>query len=125
MLYLFIQSLLIYQGSAEKHLNEMLDAVGGIIFLATPHAGSNLAKWGLILTRISSIFRKTSDLLRVLNPGSEMLANIQQEFHIMIDSRRENGKKIELFCFYEEYGINGIRDVRVRPVNKTQTDKRK
>jgi hypothetical protein len=91
----------------------MLDHVGGIAFLGTPHAGSDLAKWGLILTRISKIFRKTnSDLIRALTPGSEMLANIQQEFHTMLDKRRDEGEKIEIFCFYEEYGLNGIGEVR-------------
>ena len=50
--------------------------------------------------------------MRVLSPGSEMLANIQQEFGMMIQGRQELGKKrITMFCFYEELGYSGIREV--------------
>jgi hypothetical protein len=93
-------------------MNTLLDAVKGIVFLGTPHAGSDLAKWGKVLTGISSIFMKTNqDILRVLNPGSEMLAAVQQDFHTMLDSRRKIGEKMMIFCFYEEYGVNGIGEV--------------
>jgi hypothetical protein len=30
----------------------------------------------------------------------------------MLDKRRDEGEKIEIFCFYEEYGLNGIGEVR-------------
>jgi protein SERAC1 len=67
------------------------------------------------LTGISKAFRRTNkDIVRVLKPGSEMLANVQQEFGMMLEGRREEGrKKIKMFCFYEELGYVGIGEVRV------------
>lgn len=42
-----------------------------------------------------------------------MLANVQQEFHAMIENRRRNeGKWIDIFCFYEELAYPGIGKVR-------------
>lgn len=90
----------------------LLDAVKGIIFLGTPHAGSDLAKWGNVLTGIASIFSKPNrDILRVLTPGSEMLAAVQQDFHTMLDTRRDIGKKMKIFCFYEEYRVASVGEV--------------
>ena len=41
-----------------------------------------------------------------------MLANLQQEFHTMLEDRRRNeGKWIEIFCFYEELSYSGIGDI--------------
>jgi len=82
------------------------------VFLGTPHAGSDLSKWGNVLTGISSIFLKTNkEIVLVLNPGSEMLAVVQQDFHIMLETRREIGKKIKIFCFYEKYRVSSVGEV--------------
>jgi protein SERAC1 len=41
-----------------------------------------------------------------------MLANLQQEFHTMLDDRIRNQKQtIEIFCFYEELPVTGIGTV--------------
>ena len=99
--------------SLEQTTTAILEATRGIIFLGTPHVGTDLAKWGRILTGISKAFRKTNkDIIRVLSPGSEMLANVQQEFGMMLEGRREEGKRrITMFCFYEELGYIGIGEV--------------
>jgi hypothetical protein len=48
----------------------------------------------------------------VLKPGSEMLANLQQEFHTMLDDGSKNQKKtMEIFCFYEELPVVGVGEV--------------
>lgn len=61
-------------------MNALLESTAGIIFLGTPHTGSNLADWASILTNLSWIVRPTNkDIVNVLKPGSEMLANLQQE----------------------------------------------
>lgn len=61
-------------------MNALLESTAGIVFLGTPHTGSNLADWARILTRFSSIVRSTNkSIVSFLKPGSEMLANLQQE----------------------------------------------
>lgn len=81
--------------------------------MGTPHLGSRKADWARPITQLSSLLRKTNkDIIAVLEPGSEMLANLQQEFHTMLEDRRRNeGKWIEIFCFYEELAYPGIGDI--------------
>jgi len=41
-----------------------------------------------------------------------MLSTLQQEFHTLLEDRRRNeGKWIEIFCFYEELSYSGIGDI--------------
>lgn len=85
----------------------------GIIFMGTPHHGSDKAKWGSILTRLSSIVRQTNrPLVGVLDPGSEMLASLQQQFYIQLDDYAKNHRKnLKIFCFYEELAVVGVGKV--------------
>jgi len=81
--------------------------------MGTPHLGANLANWGHPILKLSNLLRKTnSEIVGVLQPGSEMLAAVQQEFHTMLDDRSRNDSKyINIFCFYEEVGYPGLGEV--------------
>lgn len=83
------------------------------MFIGTPHMGSNKADWAAPLTRLSKVFRTTnSKIVQVLQPGSEMLANLQQEFHTLLDDRSKNqGRWVEIYCFYETVPVVGIGEV--------------
>jgi hypothetical protein len=63
--------------------------------MGTPHLESDTADWTEPLSRLSICFlRKTNkDILGVLKPGSEMLANLQQEFHTLMEDRKRNEGK--------------------------------
>ena len=78
--------------------------------MSTPHAGSNLADWASILTNISSLARPTNvSLVSVLRPGSEMLASLQQEFHVLLNARQSQSKSVpRIYCFFEELAYNGM-----------------
>ena len=75
--------------------------------------GSTKAEWASILSRLSSVLRQTNrNILSVLEPGSEVLANVKQEFHTMLDDRNRNrGSRVEIHCFYEEVAVLGIGEV--------------
>ncbi|KAJ5166726.1 uncharacterized protein N7482_005507 [Penicillium canariense] len=104
------QALLISRNAAQQHLKDLFECTAGIVFMGTPHLGSNKASWAAPLTKLGNVLRKTNrEIVQVLEPGSEMLANLQQEFHTMLeDSRRNNQKIVEIFCFYEELDVGGI-----------------
>jgi protein SERAC1 len=72
--------------------------------------GSNLANWASILTKLSDVVRPTNRaILRILQPDSEMLANLQQEFHTMLDARQSQAKPVpRIYCFFEELPFNKI-----------------
>jgi hypothetical protein len=107
------QALLISRGSSQAHVKALLFNVNAIAFMGTPHLGSRQAEWAQPITHLSALLRKTNkEIVAVLKPGSEMLANLQQEFHTMLEDRRRNeGRWIEIFCFYEELPYPGIGEV--------------
>ncbi|KAH8683389.1 Alpha/Beta hydrolase protein [Tricladium varicosporioides] len=107
------QALLVSRGSAQQHTKDLLESTVAIAFMGTPHLGSNLANWGHPISKLSNLLRKTnSEIVGVLQPGSEMLAAVQQEFHTMLDDRSRNDSKyINIFCFYEEVGYPGLGEI--------------
>ena len=113
------QALLIARGAAQQHLKDVLESTAAIAFMGTPHCGSTHADWATPLTRLSKALRQTnSQIVQVLKPGSEMLANLEQEFHTMLDDRIRNQKQtMEIFCFYEELPVTGIGKVGTREID--------
>lgn len=107
------QALLVCRGEAEAYFKSVLSSAFGIIFIGTPHAGSGKADLLKPLTKLAKVLRPSNDaIVGVLKPGSEMLANLQQEFHGMLeDHRRNHGKLIKIFCFYEELEVEGLGKV--------------
>ncbi|KAJ5835667.1 hypothetical protein N7447_001693 [Penicillium robsamsonii] len=104
------QALLVCRGSAQQYYKDVLDSTAAIAFMGTPHLGSNKAAWALPLTRLANVLRTANkEIVQALAPGSEMLANLQQEFHSMLEDYRQNyNKTIEMFCFYEELEVTGV-----------------
>ena len=94
----------------------MIEATHAITFIGTPHHGSDKAGWTRTLRNFSNIFRHTNkDLLKVLEPGSEVLAGLQETFHVMLDQREQARKpRIHIYCFYEEIGVMGVGEVTSR-----------
>lgn len=81
------QALLIARGSSQLHVKLLLHKTIAIVFMETPHAGSPKAD------ALSNLVRKTNrSIVAVLEPGSEMLEILQQEFHTMLEDRGKEGK---------------------------------
>jgi len=108
------QTILVSRGSAQQHVKDLLESTVAIAFMGTPHLGASLANLGHPISKLSNLLRKTnSEIVEVLQPGSEMLAAVQQEFRTMLDDQsRNNNMYINIFCFYEEVGYTGIGKVR-------------
>ena len=66
--------------------------MAGIIFLGTPHQGSDAAGYGLWLARAA---RHDSTLLESLKRDSPVL------YHIASDFEKSYGPEADLVCFYE------------------------
>ncbi|KAJ5628167.1 hypothetical protein N7490_010395 [Penicillium lividum] len=101
------QTLLCARESPHQHHKDLFKSTFAIAFMGTPHVGSAQANWATPLTRLARVLRRTNtEIVQLLEPGSEMLANLQQGFHTMLeDCRRNQGKTIEMFCFYEELAV--------------------
>lgn len=87
------------------HLNEILLATYGIIFLGTAHRGSSTTTLGKISQEITKVFLKRPNLsvLRDLEVSSPTLERISKGFSQIIEQ-----KTIEIHSFHEELLTNGI-----------------
>ncbi|RDW67886.1 hypothetical protein BP6252_09282 [Coleophoma cylindrospora] len=93
----------------EPHLQNILEYTYGIIFLGTPHHGAGLAKWAEILANTLGLLKQTNpQILAVLESDSEVLARVQDGFHTMIRARNQEGRLIEITCFYEELPLPSV-----------------
>ncbi|KAL4863696.1 hypothetical protein BDV12DRAFT_23101 [Aspergillus spectabilis] len=83
---------------AEAHIRQIAECTIAIAFIGTPHHGSDLASWARLATRLASVVGRTNaDIMDVLQPGSQMLARIQNQFH---NSQRI--APVAITCFYED-----------------------
>lgn len=70
-----------------RHLRSIYISTFGILFLGTPHTGSDVAKWGLLLQKIcSAVFPKkfldtSPQLIETLKSNNEVLQNINRLFN--------------------------------------------
>lgn len=78
--------------------------------MGTPHSGAGLAHWAEVLAKSIGVFKQmNTEMLKVLQADSEVLARIQQDFHTMIRARNKQGKEeISITCFYEELPLQVI-----------------
>ncbi|EXF73898.1 hypothetical protein CFIO01_07363 [Colletotrichum fioriniae PJ7] len=92
------------------HLREVFDSTRGILFLGTPHHGSALAVWAERLAKSVGVLKQTNtEILGVLKPESEVLAEIQDNFHHITQSQTTAGvRTIQITCFYEELPLPGV-----------------
>lgn len=109
--------LLSAKNSAEAHLRQVLESTEGICFMGTPHCGSQLADWAKVVTSVARLVKRLNEsIITVLQPESEVLARIQQEFHTMLRARNDAGKQdLRITCFFEDRDTPGIGSVSRTP----------
>ena len=95
----------------EKHLRQIERWTAGIAFLGVPHYGADLASWVKLGTRVVGILKSANkDIVGILEPGSEMLREVEKGFHSILRLRKDAESEIAITCFYEE--------LRMRPVGE-------
>ncbi|CRG85975.1 ATPase family AAA domain-containing protein 2B [Talaromyces islandicus] len=83
-----------------RHLRSIYVSTFGILFLGTPHTGSDVAKWGLLLQKIcSAVFPKrfldtSPQLIEALKSNNETLQNINRLFN-------ESFSRFHIYFFHE------------------------
>lgn len=97
-------------GSEGDSVTSVTRYVKGMIFLGTPFAGSDLAKWGELVSNIFNWVKKTdSRPLRTLNTKSEDLKTLGMTFPNVIRKRNEEGPRVNVCFFYEELDTHHVR----------------
>ncbi|KAH0428489.1 hypothetical protein CcaCcLH18_09047 [Colletotrichum camelliae] len=107
------KALLISRNATEAWENKLFETTRAIAFLGTPHHGSEATKmFSALKLCVSAVTTVNDNIVNVLKPSSEILADLQQEFHIMIETRKERRlSRPAIFCFFEELQL--IRPKRV------------
>ena len=77
-----------------------MEATAGLIFLGTPHRGSNSQSKAALLASIAATLHcgEESSLLKAVEKDSEMLKDLLYDF-----TRTVNTASIPLFCFFEQH----------------------
>lgn len=100
------------RNTAEKFLHQVERCTAGIIFLGVPHYGADLVSWAKFGTRMVGVLRQANkDIVGVLDPGSEMLREVQKGFHIILRLRKDEGSEISITCFFEELPVITVGEV--------------
>jgi hypothetical protein len=97
---------------ALPHLQNIVNSTIGIVYLGTPHAGSDLAKWGAIASNFVGLFRHLNDeIVKSLRPDSQVLHESQLFFGQILQHRSQNNKHIQITCFHESLPVKGLGQV--------------
>jgi hypothetical protein len=92
----------------EKHLKKIADNTIGIITLGTPHAGSNLAEWAEITTRLLRSVHANRDIVGVLTKDSQVLQDTNNAFARFLATRNQRNSRIEIQRFHETLATSNV-----------------
>jgi hypothetical protein len=97
------QAILMSRNNPESHLQDMFTSTKGIVFMGTPHTGSWMADWAKVPASALGIVKSTNkSLLNVLETDDQLLESIQTAFLAMVRGLREEGRLLDVTCFFEE-----------------------
>ncbi|KAI9653966.1 MAG: hypothetical protein M1821_006827 [Bathelium mastoideum] len=97
------QAVLICHTAPGAAMTKLANSVQGLMFFGTPHCGSNKAAWADVLARMMNLIKRTPfAVLKSLEPNSETLANLQLDFHNLLEQRKKQKRDIKIFCLNEE-----------------------
>lgn len=103
------KAILLSRNNPEIHLQGIFHSLKGVIFMGTPHKGSWMADWAKIPASALGFVKSTNTmLLDVLQRDSQLLESIQVDFLAMVRQLREEGRGLEVTCFFEELPVLGF-----------------
>lgn len=106
------QALCASKNAVEDYVQQILECTYAIAFMGTPHLGADLARWAAFGSQLMNVFKcSNTGLLDVLQSGSEMLAQVQENFHKILRIRERNGRPIQITCFYEQLPLQVTGEV--------------
>ncbi|KAK5442735.1 hypothetical protein LTS15_010942 [Exophiala xenobiotica] len=97
------EAILQSRNNPESHLKKIFECTKGIIFMGTPHTGSWIANWAKVPASALGVVKSTNkSLLKILETDDQLLESVQVGFLEMIRELRENNRRLEVTCFFEE-----------------------
>lgn len=109
------KAMCLSRANSEPHVQAIGACTTGVIFMGTPHNGSDLAAWASLAARmISPIKDVNKSILQTLERECEGLRDVQDAFGQLVLIRQREGSRIEMTCFFEELAVTGVNKVRER-----------
>jgi hypothetical protein len=85
-----------------ERIRQIEASTTGIVFLGTPHHGSDLAKWGVFFSSLLALAKPSNRAaVKLLRKDSEVLGDLQEDFHTLLERRKDKGNRINVVCFFE------------------------
>jgi hypothetical protein len=86
----------------------VFNATAGVIFLGTPHRGSNQTAWATVARNLNQAVLRNDDqrIVEALKRGSEVLERLQDSFSGLLHN-------ISVYSFLEDLPVQGVGKVRV------------
>lgn len=86
----------------------MFKATAGVVFLGTPHRGSNQSAWATVAKNLHDAVLKDDDprVIEALTRGSEVLERLHDSFSGLLQT-------ISVYSFMENMPVKGIGKVGV------------
>ncbi|KAJ5089159.1 Alpha/Beta hydrolase protein [Penicillium argentinense] len=102
------RAILLSRNNPEVHLRSIFEALKGVIFMGTPHKGAWMADWAKIPASALRVVKSSNVvLLDVLRGSNQLLESVQVDFLAMVRQLREEGRGLEITCFFEELPVFG------------------
>lgn len=80
---------------------ELINVIGGVLLLGTPHMGSKMQKWGSIISHLASMIELGEPMLiDEVDEKSMKIFDLVYEFMEVV-VRTNLGKEDAVVCFYE------------------------
>ncbi|KAI0459206.1 hypothetical protein F5B21DRAFT_342262 [Xylaria acuta] len=101
------KALIVSAESAYDEHKALDQHIAGLLFIGTPHRGSDLAGYATAMARTLKLTGKRVNevIVSVLRPDSEVLADVQESFGMWVV---RNQSRCSLACFYEEHELPGV-----------------
>ena len=102
----FKKAMIIAHERSERYWAISRDTYG-VLFMGTPHRGSDMAFWTTVIGKIADVFTLGSirtQLLQDLQPKSACLGTICSQFV-------ERAQSLRIFTFYERLKISGMPEL--------------
>jgi hypothetical protein len=102
------RAILLSRNNPEVPLRTIFTALKGVGFMGTPHKGAWMADWARIPVSTLGLVKSFNVfLLDVLQRNNQLLESVQVDFLAMVRQLREEGRGLEITCFFEELPVPG------------------
>ena len=101
------KALCLSEQTIYPHWKQMDRCTIGVIFLGTPHRGSDLTPFAASVANILKAGGKrvNKEILQLLNRNSEILADVEETYAVWL---RRNSSRFDLTCFFEELELPAV-----------------